>query len=410
MTADGERVVITGIGAVSTYGWSSADLWRGLLSGKSGIRIPTRFCVNGQRTALAAEVPAPPAGIAARIRGFGRLSQADRFAVAAACEAAEMAGVAPWGADLAVYFGGSTAGMAESERFFHSLFAGEGRPELHLLASQPLNGPGDAVARCLGATGEVLSLSSACASGALALAEACFAVRSGEAQVAIAGASDSLCALTYSGFNALRAVDLQPCRPFRKERAGLSLGEGAGAVVLESLAHARERGAHPLAELRGAGATCDAYHMTAPDPEGRGAAAAIQSALAESGVGPGAVDFVNAHGTGTPHNDFSEWRALVRVFGEGATAVPVTSTKSAVGHLLGAAGAIEAVVTVLCLRAGWIHPTMGEGTPDSEAAADLVTGNGRKLARGGCAISTSFAFGGANAALVLSDWPAEPAR
>jgi 3-oxoacyl-[acyl-carrier-protein] synthase II len=218
---------------------------------------------------------------------------------------------------------------------------------------------------------------------------------------AVAGGADSLCSLTYSGFNALRAVDDGPCRPFRADRAGLSLGEGAGVLVLEPWERALERGATPLAELRGAGSSCDAHHMTAPHPAGAGAAAAMLASLEDARLAPEAVDFVNAHGTGTPLNDSAEWRALSLVLGARAGRVPLTATKGSIGHLLGSAGAIEAVVTVQCLHEKLIHPTAGGGAVDPAIGVDLVLGVPRAIPSGAVGISTSLAFGGANTALVF---------
>ena len=247
-----------------------------------------------------------------------------------------------------------------------------------------------------------MTVSSACASGTLALREAAAALRSGEIDVAIAGGADSLCQLTYSGFNSLRAVDETPCRPFRKQRSGLSLGEGAGVLILESLEHARARGARILAVLLGAGASCDAHHMTAPRPDGEGAALAIRDALDDAGIAPWQVAFVNAHGTGTPLNDASEAQAFETVFGGRDTPLPVTSSKGAIGHLLGSAGAIEAVATVLCLMEGVVHPTAGAGDLDEEARVDLVLGHARELPPASVGLSVNLAFGGSNAAALFA--------
>jgi 3-oxoacyl-[acyl-carrier-protein] synthase II len=235
----------------------------------------------------------------------------------------------------------------------------------------------------------------------MAIEAAVASLRSGEVELVLAGGSDALCELTYGGFNSLRAVDERPTRPFRADREGLSLGEGAGILVLETLESAERRGAPVLVELAGCGSSCDAYHMTAPEPDGAGAARAIQAALAEAGIGSDAVDFVNAHGTGTPHNDNAEWRALMRIFGERAGRVPVTSTKGSVGHLLGACGALEAVATIQCMLEGRVHPTPGEGPVDEECPVDLVLGAPRVLERCDTALSVNFAFGGANSAIVF---------
>jgi 3-oxoacyl-[acyl-carrier-protein] synthase II len=294
--------------------------------------------------------------------------------------------------------------MLESEDFYARLCGVvPGRAPLSWIPSQQYNGPGDAVARELGTSGPVTTLSSACTSGALSIADALDALRSGEIDLAVAGGSDSLCQLTYAGFNSLRAVDLAPSRPFRTDRAGLTLGEGAGVVILETLKSAQERGATPLAELLAGASTCDAHHMTAPSPNGVGAAAAIRRALSEAQLDPEAVDFVSAHGTGTHLNDAAEWQALATVFGARAAVLPVTSVKGSIGHLLGAAGAVEAVATVRCLLEGVIHPTPGGGSVDPEAPVHLVRRpeSPRRLQVG---LSLNLAFGGSNAALLFRRW------
>ncbi len=408
--AESVRIVVTGVGAVSAWGWGASQLWAGLLTGETRIAEPRRFDTRDQRTRLAAEVPEPALELSTQVPGWSALSQADRFAAVAALEAVRAAGVAVGAENQGVFFGSSTAGMLEGEEYYARL-SGElpGRPARRLLASQQINGPGDAVARCLRVTGPVHTVSSACSSGALAIGEALKALRAGEVETAIAGGADSLCRLTYAGFNALRAVDERPCRPFRGDRAGLSIGEGAGVLVLETLERAMARGARPLAELLGIGASCDSYHMTAPHPDGDGAARAISRALEDAHVAPGEVTFVNAHGTGTPLNDVSEWRALRKVFGERAEALPVTSVKGALGHLLGSAGAIEAVATVQSLAAGLVPPTAGDGETDAEIEVDLIRGAPRAISGPAVAISTSLAFGGANAVLILGRLPEEAA-
>jgi len=390
-------IVVTGLGAVTAFGWGAAPLWEGLRRGIPAIRPIARFDGTTHRTHLAAEVPLEQAPAAPR-----RASWADRFAVAASREAMRQAGLPGRAPDAGVYFGSSTGGMLESEAYYATLLAaGPRRARPARLVAQQLNGPGDAVARDAGATGPVETVSSACASGSMAIGAALRALRRGDVDIAIAGGSDSLCQLTYAGFNALRSVDERPCRPFRKDRLGLSIGEGAGAIVLESLAHARARGARPIAILAGEAATCDAHHMTAPHPEGRGAAEAIERALADGGVLADEIDFVNAHGTGTPLNDLAEARAMRHVFGRRAAEVPVTSTKALIGHLLGSAGAVEAVVTVLGLARREVHPMPAAGESDPEIGLRLVLGAPLELPRATAALSTNLAFGGANAALVF---------
>jgi 3-oxoacyl-[acyl-carrier-protein] synthase II len=403
----GSRIVaVSGIGAVCGLGWGAAALWEGLRAGRTAIGPFRRFDNAAHRTHLAAEAGPPPPELARAVPGWHRLSIADRFALFAAREAVAQAGLGiPLGVeDAGVYFGSSTGGMFESERFFEELLR-DRKGRLSALASQQVNGPGDAVARHLGVTGPVETLSSACASGALALGAALEAVRSGDVEVAVAGGSDSLCQLTYAGFNALRSVDEVPCRPFRAGRAGMSFGEGAAVLVLEPLERALARGAEPLAVLAGAGASCDAHHMTAPDPSGRGAAAALAAALADSGLPADAIDFVNVHGTGTPLNDAAEWNALRQVFGERAAEIPLVATKALVGHLLGCSGSLEAVATILCLRHGELHPAPSSGeAADPELPVSLVVDEPLPLPDARAAVSTSLAFGGSNAALVFSRW------
>ena len=398
------RIVVTGLGVVSPWGWGLQPFLSGILSGETAIGPFSRFDHVRQRTHVAGEVPPAPAGVRQRLAGLGRLSYADTYALSAAREALEQAGLTPGGPGLAgVYLGGSTGGLLESEWYYERRLAGEDPPR-RLLASQQLNAPGDAVARYAQARGPVETVSSACASGGLALEAALRDLRSGEADWALAGGSDSLCQITYSGFNALRAVSEVACRPFRQDRTGMSLGEGAALMVLEPLERAQARGASPLAELKGAGSSCDASHMTAPHPEGIGAALAIELALRDAGLISDDIDFVNAHGTGTPLNDLAEWAALCKSLGERAGRIPLTSTKGVVGHLLGSSGAIEAVATVLCLRGGKVHPTPGGGVVDPAAPVDLVLGQPRLTPGARFALSTSLAFGGANAALIFGRW------
>lgn len=402
------RVAVSGMGAVCAWGWGVPALREGLSSGRTAIGPFGRFDHSRHRTHVAGEVPDGPGPAFDRGPLWGRLSYADRFARFATREALHQAGLLDSldPATTGVYFGTSTGGMLESEDYFAVLMRGSGTPRPGLMASQQLNAPGDMVARELGISGPVQTLSSACASGALAIGTALEALRSGEVEVAIAGGSDSLCRITYAGFNALRAVDESPCRPFREGRAGMSLGEGAAVLVLETEAHLRRRKARALAELCGAGASCDAGHMTAPDPEGTGAAAAIVTALRDAQLPPEAIDFVNAHGTGTPLNDVAEFAALTRVFGERTRELPVTSTKGVVGHLLGSSGAIEAVASILGLLDGEVHVTPGGGRPDPAIPVRLALDAPVRVPDARAALSTSLAFGGANAALVLGRWAA----
>jgi 3-oxoacyl-[acyl-carrier-protein] synthase II len=310
-------------------------------------------------------------------------------------------------AGCGIYFSSSTGGMFEAEQYYLAQRAGD-RPDLRLMATHTVAVPAEAVARRLGVTGAVETTSSACASGALAVESALRALRRGDVSLAIAGGADSLCRTTFGGFNALRSIAEDPCVPFRRERTGLSLGEGAGVLVLEPVEAIRARGLEPLAVLEGAGSSSDAHHMTAPHPEGDGAARAMLAALTDAGLAPDAISFVNAHGTGTPLNDLAEWKALSAVFGDRASRIPVTSTKASVGHLLGSAGSLEAVATVLGLQDLRVHPCAGSGTLDPSTPVDLVRDQPRPQRLPCTAMSLNLGFGGCNGALVLTRREPEP--
>ncbi|MHC5019696.1 MAG: beta-ketoacyl-[acyl-carrier-protein] synthase family protein [Planctomycetota bacterium] len=396
------RIVVTGLGAVSACGWGVDSLWRGVFGPEGAVGDCTRFNTEGCPTSIAAEVDDLPP------RRKRTLTIADRFGLYAADEALRAAGLGSdlSGNDAGVFFGSCTGGMFESEDWYaverHGPFDRRTAP---WLAAQQVNAPGDAVARAHGVTGPVETVSSACSSATLALALAHEALVTGETTLALAGGADSLCRVTYFGFNALRAVDPEPTRPFREGRNGLSLGEGAGVLVLETLENALARGAEPLAELLAVGVSADSHHMTAPHPQGRGAAQALRAALGAAGVAPGDIDFVNAHGTGTPLNDVAEFAALAAVLGDDrARSVPVTSTKGTVGHLLGSAGALEAVATVLCLQHQEVHPTPGAGEVDADAPVRLVRPGVPLRGELDVAASLNLGFGGSNGAALFRRW------
>ncbi len=400
----GEAIAITGLGAISGYGEGTAALWAGLASGKTAIGPFARFEHAKFRTQVASEV-----GAFRSPEGGRRSSISDHFALGAAGQALLQAGL-PYRLDelsCGVYFGSSTGGMFESENYFADLLGSPRRASrIGQLTAQQTCSPGESVARAHGVHGPVETVASACASATLAMGNALAALRAGEIEIALAGGSDSLCRLTYAGFNSLRAVAPRACRPFRSDREGMSIGEGAAVLVLETGESARARGARILGWLLGAGASCDAYHMTSPDPQGAGIARAVEAALADAGLEASDIDFVNVHGTGTPHNDAAEACMLRTVFGERLPNLPLTSSKGAVGHYLGAAGALEAVATLLCFLHQAVHPTPGEGAADPAFGLDLVTGSPRFLPRARHALSTNLAFGGTNAAIVLGAEPA----
>ncbi|MBL9079107.1 MAG: beta-ketoacyl-[acyl-carrier-protein] synthase family protein [Planctomycetes bacterium] len=389
-------IVVTGLGAVCGLGTGIAAVWQRALAGRHAIEPIGLFATTTHRTTLAATVPADAPLLAGR--GW---SNAERFACTAAAEAVRtLPAAALRSARAGVFFGSSTGALFEAERWLSARLSGH-EGALAPLAAQQNDGPGTAVARHLGVRGPVATWSTACTSANVALGAALDALRTGEIDVAVAGGADELCETTYAGFNSLRAVDARPTRPFRAGRAGLSLGEGAGVLLLETRDHARARGATVLCELAAAGRSCDAHHVSAPEPGGRGAAAAIRAALHEAGLEPAAVTFVNAHGTGTPHNDAAEAKALQAVFGARTATLPVTSSKSLVGHLLGAAGGIEAVFTALSIVHRLVPPLAGLEPADPALGLDVVLGAPRALPERNVGLSTNLAFGGNNAVVLL---------
>lgn len=398
-------VAITGLGAVTALGGDVPALALGIAEGRSGIGPLTLFAHSG-RCHTAAQVPEPlvaavPTLPRATVR---RLSRPDQFALAAAVEACRNAGLdAATRRRAAVFVGATTGGMRETEEVYRRRVAGdERRYRLSRVLGTPLATSAAVVCQALGVYGGQTVVATACSSSALAIALAAAAIRRGDVPVALAVGTDGLCRLTYAGFDALQALDPDGCRPFDRARRGLSLGEGGAALVLEDAAHARARGARPRATLLGHGTASDAHHVTAPHPDGAGAAAALRNALASAGVSPDSVDYVNAHGTGTPQNDAVEIGVLRGVFGRRLARVPVSSTKSQIGHTLGAAGIVEAAVTVLALEDGIVPATVGLRTPEPAwDDLDLVPTAGRRAAIR-IAVTSSYGFGGHNVSLVLA--------
>jgi 3-oxoacyl-[acyl-carrier-protein] synthase II len=400
------QVAVTGVGAVTALGGDVGALASGLVDGRCGVGPLTRFA-HGGRCHVAAEVrEMPPAAAwvgALPPATARRLSRPDRLALAAVEQAIRQAGLEPSLRTTAgVFVGATVGGMGESEEAYRRRRSGEDpRWRLSRLLSMPLSTSAGAIAHVFAAHGPRATYSTACSSSALAIAEAATAIASGRLESALAVGTDALCRITYAGFDALQALDPDGCRPFDRARGGLSLGEGAGALVLEDAERARARGARILARVLGHATTSDAHHVTAPDPEGQGALRALQGALAAAGLPPEAVDYVNAHGTGTRQNDDVEVRVLRAVFGTRLGRVPVSSSKAQLGHCLGAAGAIEAVVTVLALETSLVPPTATLRDPDPAwSDLDLVPGTGRRAALG-VALTSSYGFGGHNVTLVL---------
>jgi 3-oxoacyl-[acyl-carrier-protein] synthase II len=396
------RVVITGLGAVTSIGASLAEFWKSLLAGTCGIGPFSLFDSTGYRTQTAAQVSEIPDAFLTPAERR-RMSRADRMGVAAAREA-----IAGSGLDLAredptrigVILGGGTSGLIDSEAFFQRHLAGRKARPSKVLNHLP-DSITDRIAQRFGLEGLKSTITTACSSSANAMGYAFDAIAAGLADVMVTGGSDVLARLTYGGFNSLRSVDPEPCRPFDRDRKGLSIGEAAGILVFEEEERARRRGAPVVAEFRGYGVTSDAFHMTAPDPSGVAGGRTVRAALADAGVDPGEVDYVNAHGTATPQNDSAETAALKAALGDRAARIPVSSIKSMIGHCLCASGAIEAVATALTVRDGKVPPTIHYENPDPACDLDYVP-NAARDARVRVALSNSFAFGGNSSVVVLA--------
>ncbi len=394
-------VVVTGVGAVTALGTTARETFEAILRGERGLRELTLFDPGEVRSRIVAEVTdVPPPNVPSR-------SRTGELALRAAREALAEAGVDPRTRRVGLVLGGTTAGMFETESLLATLLSTEGSERasrdtrddaLSRMLSHPLSAPTDHLVNELGPFARARSISSACSSGANALAVAATWLELDLVDAVLCGAADSLCRVIVSGFSALGALDPAGARPFDARRRGLTLGEGAGMLVLER-ANETSR-ARAICTLLGWASRSEAHHITNPEASGEAPVAAMLAALGRAGLGPRDVDYVNAHGTGTPLNDPMETRALARLFGDDLKRVPVSSQKGMIGHTLAAAGAIEAVITALAIDRGVVPPTGGLEEPDPECAALLhVTTASERPIR--AAISSSFGFGGMDTALVL---------
>lgn len=396
--------MITGLGAITAAGPSVAHLRQALRREKTYIAPLRLLDATGLKVGIAGEVGTIPDSSLLPRAWRVRASRSDRLVLVAAEEALGSSGLTPRSLAperIAVAIGSSTGGMLETESFYEATRRGRRPARLRpQLLSATVAAPTALVASAVGAAGRRLSPSTACSSSAIALAIGLAWIRSGAADVVIAGGGDGLARMTFSGFLALQAMSPSPCQPFDRHRRGMSIGEGAAVLILESEEHARRRRAPVLAELAGAAFSCDASHLTAPEPDGRGAAQALAEALADAQVAPHEIDYVNAHGTGTPQNDLAEARALQRVLGEATPRVPVSSTKGLIGHLLGAAGAVEAVISVLAICDAFVPANFNSIEIDPACPLDIV-GPGGRAREVGVVVSNSYGFGGNNCSLVI---------
>jgi 3-oxoacyl-[acyl-carrier-protein] synthase II len=405
------RVVVTGVGLVTALGVGSQQTWLALLKGESGIGPITRFDTTNFPTAIAGEVKGFDPSLFVEKKEIKKMDTFIHFALAAsefALKDAKLDIDESESERVGVIIGSGIGGFAIIERE-HEVLLKEGPKRISpfFIPSSIVNLAAGQVSIRFGARGPNSAPCTACSAGSHAIGDSFKIVQRGDADVMIAGGSEAaITPMGVGGFAALKALSTRnhepakASRPFDRERDGFVVGEGAGILILEELEHARQRGANIYAELAGYGMSGDAYHITAPSTDGDGAIRAMRLTLKDAGITPDQVDYINAHGTSTPPNDRTETAAIRAVFGEHAYKLAVSSTKSMIGHLLGAAGAVEAGVTALTIREQTIHPTINQEFPDPDCDLDYVP-NVARQARIRYALSNSFGFGGTNACLLL---------
>ena len=406
-----DRVVVTGIGLVTPLGLNSESTWNSLVEGRSGIDYISLFDAEGYESRIAGEVDNFDASAALGRKEAKRLDRFSQFACVAALEALEHANLNMEKEDadrVGVLIGSGVGGIITiSDQHKILLKRGPKRVSPFLVPMMLGDMASGQVSMMIGAKGPNFSTVSACATGADSIGEALEMIRRGRADVVIAGGTEAaICEIGVAGFNSCMALSTRnedpqgASRPFDSDRDGFVLGEGAGLLVLESLEHAEKRGANILAEMSGYGASSDAHHVTQPHPDGEGAARAMKWAIEDAGITPDKVDYINAHGTSTPLNDKYETIAMKRMYGDHAYNLAISSTKSMTGHLLGAAGAIEAAFTVLAIKNDIVPPTINIENPDPDCDLNYIPNTAKKQPVN-VAMSNSLGFGGHNASLVF---------
>jgi beta-ketoacyl-acyl-carrier-protein synthase II len=406
------RVVVTGLGAVTPLGNDFRESWRAVLSGRSGIGPITLFDASQFESRIAGEVKDFRAEVHLPAKEVRHMDRYVQFAATAALEAvrdAELEIGRGLGPEAGVVFGAGAGGYTLLDEAFETLKTkGQRRISPYFLTNVLPDAAAGHIAILTGAMGPNQAVISACATGAGSVGEAAEIIRRGDATIMIAGGAEApITPLLYASFNALRAIashgedPATACKPFDNRRDGFVVAEGAGALVLESWEHAERRGAHVYAELTGYGSSNDAYDMVASEETGRGAVLAIEMALRKAGIEPHRIGYVNAHGTATPMNDRVETQALKRVFAKHAYRMAVSSTKSMTGHMMGAAGAVEALFSVMALHDQILPPTMHYQEPDPDCDLDYVPNAARPVKGLEAALSTSIGLGGHNAALIF---------
>ncbi len=410
------RVVVTGLGAITPLGIGAEASWQSLCEGRSGIGPVTRFDASGFRTRIAGEVGGfNPEDFMPR-KLVRRSDRFIHFALAAARMAVEDAGLAINGTNadrVGVSVGTAMGGVGSLEENERLLLSGaQNQISPFFIPSFICNMATGQIAIHFGARGPNMCSVTACASGTHAIGDACQVIQRGEAEAMIAGGAEAaIVPIVFAGLDVLKVMSARnddpggASRPFDSERDGFVISEGAGIVILEELESARNRGARIYAEVLGYGHNSDAYHITAPDPDGQGAAGCMRMALSDAGISPEAVDYINAHGTSTVLNDISETRAIKSVFRGHSRRIPVSSNKSMTGHLWGGSGGVEAIFSILTITRGIIPPTINYTTPDPECALDYVPNTARQ-AKVRVVLSNSFGFGSTNGTLILGEFSA----
>lgn len=408
-----KRVVVTGMGAITPIGLNVEEFWSGIKEQKIGFAPITKMNPEGYRASLAAEVKGFEGKNYMDFKAAKRMELFSQYAVAAAKEALAQSGIDmekedPYRVGCSIGSGIGGLGVMEKEHE-KILTKGPNRVQPLLVPLMITNMAAGNVSIQFGLKGKSLNVVTACATGTHSIGEAYRSIQAGDADVMVAGGTESsVTPVGIGGFAALTALssstDPNRCSiPFDKERNGFVMGEGAGVVVLESLEHAEARGAKILAEVVGYGATSDAYHITSPAEDGEGAARAMENAVKEAGIQPEEITYINAHGTSTHHNDLFETRAIKKAFGDHAYEMKINSTKSMIGHMLGAAGAVEFITCVKTVEEGYIHPTVGYQVPDEECDLNYVT-NGAISEEVPYALSNSLGFGGHNASILIKKY------
>ena len=395
-----KRVAVTGLGIFCSTGKDVEEFTNSLRDSETGIGPITLFDTSKYPCKIGAEIRDYRSVDYFGKRELKRLSRTDQFALIASEEAVKLSGIDFYPSEeVGVCLGAGAGGMFEAETYHREVLL-KGKPKPSMLWPFIPNYSTDRVSERFGFSGPKFTVTTACSSSATAIGYGADLIRNGNSKVVLCGGNEALSELTFGGFNSLKAMDLSSCKPFDRRRAGMSLGEGAGIIILEDLDEAIRRGVRIYAEFLGYGIGGEAHHITAPEPTGMWEARIMREALEEGGIHPTEVDYINAHGTGTPLNDKVETLSIKNVFGERAYSIPVSSIKSMVGHCLGAAGVIEAVASILSMVHEFIPPTLNHEEGDKDCDLDYVPGKSREM-KVGLVLSNSFAFGGNCTTLVF---------